>query len=496
MNSATPAATPLSTLQGVSNTTDPSAPLLALLQRQKQAFLQEGKVSAPTRIDRIERLINLVVKHQEALCEAMAADFGHRSRHQSLMADVYATLESLKHAKKHTRQWMKAERRKVNFPLNLLGARARVEYQPKGVVGNIATWNFPVFIALGPLGGIFAAGNRAMVKLSEITPATSALLQTLLAEYFDETECVGITGGPEVGAAFAGLPLDHLIFTGATGIGRHILRAAADNLTPVTLELGGKSPVVVSRSADLQQAADRIITGKALNMGQVCLSPDYVFVPRELRDEFITLVQAQAERMFPTVLDNPDVSSMVNQRHYQRLQGILENAKAQGADIREINPAHEDFTRQTGMQKMPFTLVVEPGDELQVMQEEIFGPLLPIKTYESLDEVIGYINARPRPLALYYFGRESQEERQLLDQTTAGGVTLNDVMAHVSCENLPFGGIGHSGMGNYHGIEGFKTFSHAKSVYRQSGLNLMALGGMLPPYGKKTEAVLKRMIKP
>jgi len=496
MNSETPAAVPMSTSGAVSNSMDTSVLLLEHLQRQKRAFLEEGKVSAQTRIDRIERLIALVLNHQNELCEAAAADFGRRSRHQSLMADVYATLESLKHAKKHTRQWMDAEKRRVSFPLNLLGARAQVEYQPKGVVGNIATWNFPVYMALGPLAGIFAAGNRAMVKLSEIAPASSELMQTLLTQSFDVTECVGFTGGSEVGAAFAGLPLDHLVYTGSASVGRHILRAAADNLTPVTLELGGKSPVIVSRSADLKEAAIRIITGKALNMGQVCLSPDYVFVPSELREKFIEHLRAQAEHMFPTVLNNADVTSVVNQRHFQRLQGIVENARALGGDVRVINPAGEDFNAQSKAQVMPFTLVVEPDDKLQVMQEEIFGPLLPIKSYENLDEVVEYVNARPRPLALYYFGRDSREERQVLDRTTAGGVTINDVMSHISCEDLPFGGIGNSGMGNYHGVEGFKTFSHTKSVYRQSRLNLQALSGMVPPYGKKAEGMLKRMIKP
>lgn len=466
-----------------------------LLDRQRKAFLNEGAVSAETRIDRIDRAITLVYDNQSAIVEAMSADFGNRSRHQSLMTDVYASLESLKHVKKHVRQWMKPEKRKVMFPLNLMGARAHIEYQPKGVVGNITTWNFPLYVAIGPLAGIFGAGNRAMVKLSEVTPNTADLLAQLFAKYFDEAECVGVTGGPEVGAAFAGLPLDHIIFTGATGIGRHILAAAAPNLTPVTLELGGKSPVIVSRSADLKETALRIVAGKSLNVGQVCLSPDYVFVPEESLETLVGNIQAELSAMFPTIASNPDYSGVVNRRHFDRLCGYLDDARSKGADVRPINPARETFENPTGACKLPFTLVINPTDDMKVMQEELFGPVLCVKPYRNVDDCIAYINARPRPLALYYFGKDAAEERKVLDKTISGGVTLNDVMGHVSCEDLPFGGIGASGMGNYHGFEGFKTFSHARAVYRGTKLNVMKLGGMIPPYGKKTEDGLKRMIK-
>ncbi len=466
-----------------------------ILARQQKAFLNDGAVSAETRIDRLDRAINLVFDNQHALVDAMSADFGNRSRHQSLMSDVYASLESLKHVKQNVRQWMKPERRKVMFPLNLMGAKAHIEYQPKGVVGNITTWNFPVYVAMGPLAGIFGAGNRAMLKLSEVTPNTATLLQQLFAKYFDETECAGITGGPEVGAAFAGLPLDHIIFTGATGVARHILAAAAPNLTPVTLELGGKSPVIISRSADLKETALRIAAGKALNVGQVCLSPDYVFVPEESLEAFVAALQAELSAMFPTIANNGDYSGVVNRRHYDRLCGYLDDARSQGADVRPINPANEDLSNPQGACRLPFTLVIKPTDTMKVMQEELFGPVICIKPYQRVDDCIAHINARPRPLALYYFGKDAAEERHVLDHTISGGVTLNDVMGHVSCENLPFGGIGASGMGNYHGIEGFKTFSHARAVYRATKLNVMKLGGMIPPYGQKTDDGLKRMLK-
>ena len=462
-----------------------------ILHKQKQAFLADGHVSVETRRDRIDRAITLLLDNETALCQAMSHDFGSRSLHQSRMADIGGTLESLRHAKKHLHKWMRPEKRKALFPLGLLGARARVEFQPKGVVGNLATWNFPVHIALGPAAGIFAAGNRCMVKLSEVTPETSLLMAQLISRYFDEREFAGINGGPEVGAAFAALPFDHMLFTGATGIARHILHAAADNLTPVTLELGGKSPVIISRSADINETALRIMTGKAINVGQVCLSPDYVFVPKEKRDSFLQCCQEHVRAMFPTMAANPDYSSVVNSRHRQRLQAHLDDARVKSAEIRELgNP--EDFK---GQNRMPMTVVVEPSDDMTVMQEEIFGPLICVKTYNDIDECIRFIRARPHPLALYYFGQDSAEERYVLDNTQSGGVCINDVMTHVSSEDLPFGGIGDSGMGNYHGLDGFKTFSHSRAVYHQTKLNLIKLAGMMPPYGAKCEAQLKRMIK-
>ncbi len=471
------------------------AEMLAILDKQRNAFLNEGVVSAEIRIDRIDRTIALLMDNQDALAEAMSADFGNRSKHQSRMADFYGTLEALKHAKKHLRSWMKDERRSAPFPLGLLGAKARIEYQPKGVVGNITTWNFPVFVALGPLAGIFAAGNRAMVKLSEVTPHSSELLKQLFARYFDESECVGITGGADVGAAFAELPLDHILFTGASSIGKHIMRAAAQNLTPVTLELGGKSPVIIGRSYDLQEAAQRIAQGKSLNLGQVCISPDYVFVPQEQLDAFVGHFEAIFKAMFPTILNNPDYTSVVNARHHARLQSYIADAREKGGTVRVINPANENFSQQQGVQRMPLHLVINPTEDMLVMQEELFGPILCLKSYQHVDETIAYINAHPRPLALYYFGQDKDEQRKVLSKTISGGVTLNDVMQHVGCEDLPFGGVGNSGMGVYHGFDGFKTFSHPKPIYQQTKFNMMKLGGMIPPYGKKMEDNLARMLK-
>ncbi|CAA0118922.1 Coniferyl aldehyde dehydrogenase [BD1-7 clade bacterium] len=473
-----------------------TAHLNNILQKQQAAFAAEGFVTYETRLDRLNRLEALLHENIDALVTTMSEDFGHRSPHQSRIADFYGTFECIKHTKKHLKKWMKDEKRNSPFPLGLLGARSKIQYQPKGVIGNITTWNFPVGVACTPLAGILAAGNRCMVKLTEVTPATSELLKTLFTKYFDETEVIGITGGPEVGAAFSSLPLDHIIFTGATSIGRHILRGAADNLTPVTLELGGKSPVVIGRSADLQESALRIFTGKALNVGQVCISPDYIFVAEEQLDTFLEMAIKHVSTMFPTMLSNGDYSSVINERHYQRLQSYLQDASDNGADVREINPANEDFTKQTSTHKIPLTIVVNPDDSLKVMQEEIFGPIISVKTYKHVDDAIKYINANSHPLALYYFGDDKAEEAHILNTTTSGGVSINDVVAHAGVEELPFGGIGPSGMGNYHGFEGFKTFSHAKSIFRQSkNVFMMKHTGMIPPYNDSTEKALAFMLK-
>ncbi|HSC74641.1 MAG TPA: coniferyl aldehyde dehydrogenase [Pseudomonadales bacterium] len=470
--------------------------LPVLLDRQRRAFEREAVVSPVTRINRIDRVISLLVDNQVALCEATSTDFGNRSQHQARMADIFGSLNSLNYAKKNMQRWMKPEKRHVDFPLNILGAKAAVHYQPKGVIGAIATWNFPVWVPMSSLGAIFAAGNRCMLKLSEFTPHTSALLQQLISQYFDPEELVAVTGEQDVGAAFAALPFDHILFTGATSVGKHILHAAADNLTPVTLELGGKSPVVVGRNADLKKAGKAIAIGKALNMGQVCLSPDYVLVHSASLNELIAEIENAFAEQFPTIRDNPDYTSMVNARHYARLQGYIDDAKAQDGEIRVVNPAKESFAMQKeGVHKIPPTLIIEPKESMKVMQEEIFGPLLPIKSYNHIDDAIEYINAHPRPLGLYLFSDDAREKERVLSRTISGGVAINDVMQHVSCEDLPFGGIGASGMGSYHGVEGFKTFSHGRAVYTQSRINMVQVMGMKPPYTDKVNKILDSMIK-
>lgn len=469
--------------------------MLACLEAQREAYLREGVVTAAVRRDRLERAIGLLKTHERRLVEAMTEDFGHRSEHQSLFTDVAASVGPLRHAARHLERWMRPEKRKVGpFPLNLLGAKARVEFQPLGVVGVISPWNFPVNLTFTPLAGILAAGNRCMIKPSEYTAATSAVLAEIFPTAFDPLEIAVVTGGAQTGADFASLPFDHLLFTGATSVARHVMRAAADNLVPLTLELGGKSPVVVGRSVDMQPAVDSIMTGKLLNAGQICLAPDYVFVPRERVDDFVASAERAVGRMYPTLLDNPDYTSVINQRHFDRLNGYVEGARARGARVVEINPANEDF-RQQPHHKIPPTLIVDPDDDLAVMQDEIFGPILPIKGYASIDEVLDYVNRRPRPLGLYYFGKDAGEERTVLTRTTSGGVTVNDVVMHVAQEDLPFGGVGPSGMGAYHGYDGFRTFSHAKAVFTQTRINVAELAGLRPPYGEKMLKAIRAQMR-
>jgi len=459
------------------------ADMQSILDRQKKAYLAEGVVSAETRIDRLDRAINILKTHGSKFGDAVAADFGHRSQNFTKFADIDGSIGPLEHAKKHVKAWMKPEKRKMMFPLGLLGARGRVEFQPLGVVGCISPWNFPVNLTFAPLAGVFAAGNRTMIKPSEFTAQTSELMKELFAAEFDEEEVAVCTGGPDVGGGFSRLPFDHLLFTGATSVAKHVMRAAAENLVPVTLELGGKSPVVIGRSADIELAATNIMAGKTMNAGQICLAPDYVFLPEESRGEFVEAAKSSVAKMFPDIKDNDDYTSVVNERHYERLNSYLDDARAKGADVVEINPADEDFSQQEH-RRIPPTLVLDPTDDMQVMQDEIFGPILPVKQYTDLSESIDYINDHDRPLGLYYFGSDKAEEENVLTHTTSGGVTVNDVIMHISQEDLPFGGVGPSGMGSYHGFDGFKNFSHAKSIYTQSKTVSKLAASMRPPYKK------------
>ncbi|MBZ5708644.1 coniferyl aldehyde dehydrogenase [Nannocystis pusilla] len=465
-----------------------------ILRRQRETFTAELPVGAPIRKQRLQRAIDLVVSNKDRFAQALSADFGHRSATQSMVTDIMSTVKSLKHALKNVDRWMRPEKRKLDFPLALLGARAHVEYQPKGVIGVISPWNFPVYLTFAPLAQIFAAGNRAMVKPSEYTPRTAETMRELAAQYFPEHELAFVLGGPGVGKAFAGLAFDHLIFTGGTGIARHVLHAAADNLVPTTLELGGKSPVIVGESADLARTSERVAMGKMLNAGQICLAPDYLLVPKAKEASVVAALQQAVARLYPTLLANDDYTSVVDSRHRERLQGLIDDAKARGAEVIAVNPGNEDFAAASG-NKMPLHIIRNTTPEMRVMREEIFGPILPIMTYNRTEEAIAHVNAGERPLALYYFGTDPDEERRVVERTVSGGVTLNDVIFHAMAEDLPFGGIGPSGMGSYHGFDGFKTFSHTKAVYRQPNLDLAGLAGLKPPYGEKTRKALKREIE-
>lgn len=450
----------------------------AQLQRLRRAQRAGGIPDANARKERLQRCINLLVESQDDLVNALDEDYGGRSPYLSKMSEILSPIGHLKHAIKHVEKWMKPEKRPAMFPMGFFGGRARLEYQPLGVIGIMSPWNFPMAMIFHPLANVLAAGNRAMIKPSEFNPKTAALLEKLFQQYFNEDEIVVINGGPEVGGAFSALPLDHIIFTGATSIGKMVMQAASRNLTPVTLELGGKSPTIVSKSADIRKAAEAIISGKVMNAGQVCLSPDYVFVPESGLEAFIGSARETFQSMFPTVSGNGDYVAVINSRHYARITGYIDEAKQAGARVEPL--ANDAYSAEE--QRIPVHLIINPGEDLKVMQDEIFGPIMIVKVYQKLSECIDYIAERPHPLGLYYFGDDKAEQEYVLENTQSGGVTINDVIMHVSNIDLPFGGVGNSGMGNYQGRDGFRTFSHARSVYTQGWLNLPKLAGTNPPY--------------
>lgn len=437
--------------------------LLNTLNSLKKAHLEQGLANVQLRQDRLRRAIALLSENRQQLADAISHDFGHRSAYQSLLADVASSISALKYAAENLERWMQPE--EVSAPAE--GMQTFIQQQPLGVVGIISPWNFPLNLAFGPLAGIFAAGNTAMLKPSELTPRTSALLQKLVAQYFKPDELVVVLGDADVGQAFSSLPFDHLVFTGSSSVGKHVMRAASENLVPVTLELGGKSPVVVAEDADIKQAAVRTLSVKTFNAGQICVSPDYLMLPNIATDEFVSACREFMSKSFATIANNPDYTSIISQRHFERLLTLLEDAKTKGATVIALAPLNEAaFDAKT--RKIAPHLLVNVTDEMQIMQEEIFGPLLPIKSYQQVDEAIDYINAHPRPLAAYYFGKNSALQHDFSQRTTSGALVINDAMTHASIDTLPFGGVGASGIGAYHGIHGFKRFTHAKAVVIQS----------------------------
>jgi len=471
-----------------------SVELTQLFAAQKAASVGEYP-DAALRKDRLDRCISAIRDHADRLVAALNADFGARSPDASMLADIAASIAPLRHARAHVEQWMRAAPRAVDPPLlGLFGARAQVRYQPKGVVGIIVPWNFPLQLAFAPLAGVLAAGNRVMIKMSEFAPETGAALAEILHARFDRTELAVVNGGTDVAEAFSALAFDHLVFTGSTNVGRKVMAAAAANLTPVTLELGGKSPVLIGKSANLDIAAARIMNGKLLNAGQICLAPDYILAPRDQLQPVLAAFEAKAAQFFPSLRDNPDYTAIISERHLQRLRDLIEDARQRGAEIRVINPASEDFIQQQHRKLAP-TLIIDPPIESRVMQEEIFGPILPVRSYDRIDDAIAFVNAQPRPLALYYFGADRAEEERVLSKTISGGVTINDVIFHVSMEDLPFGGVGPSGMGAYHGRRGFEEFSHARGVYRQISADPAVMQAFRPPYGASLRRYLAGRIK-
>jgi len=457
--------------------------LQVILRTMKRAHLAAGPADAAVRKDRLLRAARLIRENHLAISAAISADFGNRSVYQSMLADMATTVKMLEESAAQVEQWIKPEIVESPGP----GMQAWIEQQPLGVVGIISPWNFPINLAFGPLAGVFAAGNTAMLKPSELTPNTSELLAELIAGYFDPVELTVILGDAGVGAAFSGLPFDHLVFTGSTSVGRHVMRAAADNLVPVTLELGGKSPVVVAADFDLRTAIERTLTIKTFNAGQICLSPDYMMVTQEQLEPLLVLSKAFIAESFPTLISNPEYTSIISERHFTRLIGLLTDAEQKGATLINLAPGSEPAFDQATRKIAPH-LVLDVTDDMAIMQEEIFGPLLPVKTYRSADEAIAYINANPRPLAAYYFGDNPQLQAQFVGQTTSGGLVINDVMTHASIDSLPFGGVGASGMGAYHGVHGFRRFTHAKPVVVQSPDGAANLR-LRAPYADKAQAL-------
>ena len=472
----------------------------SVLKLQKKLHIEEGPASIELRKDRLNRCIKMIKEYSDEIIDALQKDFGNRDPKSSFLTEIATTIGVLQHAIKNVDKWTKDEKRPSNVDrplfirmlMGFLGSKSYIKYQPLGTVGVISPWNFPVNLILAPLGGIFAAGNRAMIKPSELTPATSEVTKRMFEAYFDKSEAVVFTGDAEVGAAFSALPFDHLLFTGGTQIGKKVMKAASDNLVPVTLELGGKSPVIVDENADLSDVAKKVMRGKTMNAGQICLAPDYLMLPKGKSEEFAKASNEAISEMFADLKYNEDYTSVINERHYERINELVSDAKEKGAEVIQINPADEDFEQQE-LHKIPPTLVLNPTDEMKIMQEEIFGPVLPVKEYDDFDETVNYVNSKDRPLGLYLFSKDKNKEKKVLDNTTSGGVTLNDVIWHIGQEELPFGGVGPSGTGSYHGHDGFKEFSHAKAVYKQFSADLMAQ--MMPPYKGKMFESMKNQIK-
>lgn len=463
--------------------------LRAALERLRAAWRAEPDPDVGLRRERLRALRHAMIRRRDEVAEAAHADFGARSKHETWIAEIATTAGAVRHMERHLPVWVRPERRRVSSTMWF--ARAEVRRQPLGVVGVIAPWNYPFHLAVLPVATAVAAGNRVMLKPSELTPATGELLRSLLREALGDDVVTVHTGGVDVGRAFASLPFDHLLYTGSTAVGREVMKAAAENLTPVTLELGGKSPALLLRGFDVARFADRVVYGKLLNAGQTCIAPDYALIPRGLEQAVIEAVRAEVARRYPTLADNPDYTSIVHARHRRRLEGLLEDAVAKGARTVELNPAGERF--DSAGTKLAPRLVLDVTDEMRIMQEEIFGPFLPLVPYDDLDDALAYVNARPRPLALYVFDDDRQRVDHVLAHTVAGGTVVNDTMIHAAFDDLPFGGVGASGMGAYHGREGFETFTHARAVVRQSRINGMRL--LDPPYGRRVEAVLGWLLR-
>ncbi|MBS0234720.1 MAG: coniferyl aldehyde dehydrogenase [Proteobacteria bacterium] len=460
--------------------------LAPLLGKQRAAFLREGPPSAAQRRADLLKLKRGLLARRPVFEAALSKDFGYRSAYETRIMEIIPVIQAVNYLRRNVSKWMRPERRRV--ALHFLPASARVIYQPLGVVGIVSPWNYPLSLAIMPLLWAIAAGNRVMLKPSELTPATTDVLKAMLRDIFPEEQVGVVTGGPEIGAAFSRLPFDHLVFTGSTNVGRMVMKEAAENLVPVTLELGGKSPALIGPDADLETAAASVAYGKLANAGQTCIAPDYVLVPEKDAAAFVASYDATALELYPDGAADRNYSAILDTAHHARLRGLLEDAEKKGARVLEIGSGD-----RANPHKLPASVVLNVTDDMAIMQQEIFGPVLPVMTYRTLDEAIAYINRKSHPLALYYFGNSDKDRRKVLTRTHSGNVTINDTLMHYVQNDIPFGGVGMAGMGAYHGIEGFKSLSHAKGVFTQSRWNL---GGLLrPPFNRTTDWVIRYLLR-
>ena len=464
------------------------SPLEELHLRQKSAFSRDMNPSFESRRQNLDRIEAMILRHESAIATAISDDFGNRSRHETELLEYVPLLAGIRHARRNLKGWMRP--RRIPTALNFRPAHNLLMRQPLGVIGVIAPWNYPLALALAPAIAALAAGNKVMIKPSELTPRFSDLLARMVAEDFASEEMAVVTGDAEIGRAFSELPFDHLLFTGSTTVGRKVAQAAAKNLTPVTLELGGKSPALLHEDCDLSLAARKLTFGKWSNAGQTCVAPDYVLAPRGKIPALVAALKQAARRAYPKIADNPDYTSIISERHFERLQSLIGQAVQAGAQ--EIVLTGEGDNLAPKQRKFAPTLVLGATPEMAIMREEIFGPLLPILPYDSLDEALAFVNARDRPLALYAFGDNSAFRAKILSESLSGGVTLNDCLLHYAQEDQPFGGVGASGMGCYHGEWGFRAFSKEKPVFVQSRLSGTPL--LYPPYGK-TFAIVARQLR-
>ena len=458
-----------------------------MLEQQKQAYLRYPLPTAKERIDRLARLKRILVKYQDQFADAINQDYGNRSVGETKIGELLTCLEHIKYYSKHLTDWMKPSKRHVGIIHQ--PAKAWVQYQPLGVVGIITPWNYPLLLSIGPLICALAAGNHAMIKISSSSAAFGAVLEKALAEAFPQELVAVVNGGGKISDDFSHLAFDKMIFTGSTNVGKTVMAAAAENLVPVILELGGKSPVLVHPSIDLADVAQRLAVGKLWNAGQTCVAPDYVFLPRGKTADFLDHYKVCVEAMYPSIAHNQDYTSIINDKQYNRLQGYLEDARDQGAQIISFNPQQEDVDV---VRKIAPTVLTGVTPDMQIMQHEIFGPILPIMEYDQIDEVIAFINSRPRPLALYYFDFDQARADYVAQRTHSGHFGQNTVLTHVAQDDLPFGGVGASGMGKYHGPEGFFSLSHERSV--MSNPKLYSLKFILPPFNKPIHKLISKTL--